>query len=203
MLLACIISALTMEAASTSETSMNSYHTTWHNHGEDSHLITDSHENLKCCQTWNLFFIIWQSFDLVKLRVSRKYSVFCVCSMMPRSSCAWVKRNGVLRAERRMGASVGTRLLTWLNPCRYRAAGRPSARDHLVVPLGDTGAGVGGGGRAAGIQPPKVSDKFRMTRTIFTKVHKKLHPTYWKRDGKFLSCSDFIEFTALITRLLF
>jgi hypothetical protein len=40
--------ALMMETASTSETSVNYYQTTWHNHPEDSHHLTCCHENLEC-----------------------------------------------------------------------------------------------------------------------------------------------------------
>jgi hypothetical protein len=36
-----------LEAASTSETSLNFYQTTWHNNPEDSHLQTRRRENLK------------------------------------------------------------------------------------------------------------------------------------------------------------
>jgi hypothetical protein len=39
--------ALMMEAASTSETSVNLYQTTWRNNPEGSHLHTRRHENLK------------------------------------------------------------------------------------------------------------------------------------------------------------
>jgi hypothetical protein len=39
--------ALMMEAASTSETSVNFYQTTWRNNPEDSHLHTRRLENLK------------------------------------------------------------------------------------------------------------------------------------------------------------
>jgi hypothetical protein len=39
--------ALMVEAASTSETSVNFYQTTWHNIPEDNHLHTRHHENLK------------------------------------------------------------------------------------------------------------------------------------------------------------
>jgi hypothetical protein len=39
--------ALMMEAASTSETSVNFYQATWCNNPEDSHLHTSRHENLK------------------------------------------------------------------------------------------------------------------------------------------------------------
>jgi hypothetical protein len=35
-----------MEAAGTSETSVNLYQTAWHNNPEDSHLYTHCHENL-------------------------------------------------------------------------------------------------------------------------------------------------------------
>jgi hypothetical protein len=38
--------ALMMEAASTSETSINFYHTAWRNNPEDSHLHTRRRENL-------------------------------------------------------------------------------------------------------------------------------------------------------------
>jgi hypothetical protein len=41
------IIALMMEAASTSETSINFYQTTWRNISEDSHLHTRRRENLK------------------------------------------------------------------------------------------------------------------------------------------------------------
>jgi hypothetical protein len=42
--LAASIITLMMDAASTCETSVNSYQTTWHNHPEDSHLHTSRHE---------------------------------------------------------------------------------------------------------------------------------------------------------------
>jgi hypothetical protein len=42
-----VIIALMMEAASTSETSVNFYQTTWRNNPEDSHLHTRRRENLK------------------------------------------------------------------------------------------------------------------------------------------------------------
>jgi hypothetical protein len=46
--LACsLLITLMMEAASTSETSVNFYQTTWHNNPEDSHLHIHCHENLK------------------------------------------------------------------------------------------------------------------------------------------------------------
>jgi hypothetical protein len=43
----CAIITLMMEAASTSEMSVNFYQTTWRNNLEDSHLYTCRHENLK------------------------------------------------------------------------------------------------------------------------------------------------------------
>jgi hypothetical protein len=39
--------ALMMEAASTSEMSVNFYQTAWRNNPEDSHLYTCCHENIK------------------------------------------------------------------------------------------------------------------------------------------------------------
>jgi hypothetical protein len=54
-----------MEAASTSETSANFYHTTKHNNQEDSHFHTRRHENLKSQRGLGLYFIpepsLWQS----------------------------------------------------------------------------------------------------------------------------------------------
>jgi hypothetical protein len=47
VLAAPIIVAVMMEAASTSETSVNFYQTTRGNNPEDSHLHTHHHENLK------------------------------------------------------------------------------------------------------------------------------------------------------------
>jgi hypothetical protein len=47
MLPAPIIRAMMMEAASTSETSVNFYQTTWRNNPEDSHLHTRRRENLR------------------------------------------------------------------------------------------------------------------------------------------------------------
>jgi hypothetical protein len=41
------LNALMMEAAVTSEMSVNVYQTTWHNNPEDSHFHTYCHENLK------------------------------------------------------------------------------------------------------------------------------------------------------------
>jgi hypothetical protein len=45
--LAASVIALMMETASTSETWVNVYQTTWHNNPEDSHLYTRRRENLK------------------------------------------------------------------------------------------------------------------------------------------------------------
>jgi hypothetical protein len=42
-----VIRAMMMEAASTSETLVNFYQTTWHYNPEDNHLHTRHHENLK------------------------------------------------------------------------------------------------------------------------------------------------------------
>jgi hypothetical protein len=47
--------ALIMEAVSTSETSVNFYHTTRHNNPEDSHLHTRRRENLKSYIILNLY----------------------------------------------------------------------------------------------------------------------------------------------------
>jgi hypothetical protein len=51
MLAASTIIALTMEAASTSETSVNFYQTTWRYNPEDSHLHTRRRENPKFHKT--------------------------------------------------------------------------------------------------------------------------------------------------------
>jgi hypothetical protein len=48
--LAASIIALMMEAASTSEMSVNVYQNTWHSNPEDSHIHTCCHENLKSYQ---------------------------------------------------------------------------------------------------------------------------------------------------------
>jgi hypothetical protein len=43
-----LLTTVILEAANTSETSVNFYHTTRRNIPEDSHLHTRCHENLKC-----------------------------------------------------------------------------------------------------------------------------------------------------------
>jgi hypothetical protein len=43
----CLLNALMMEAASTSETPVNFYQTAWRNNPEDSHFHTRRRENLK------------------------------------------------------------------------------------------------------------------------------------------------------------
>jgi hypothetical protein len=45
-----VLIALMMEAASTSEMSVNFYQATWHINPEDSHVRTHRHENLKSHQ---------------------------------------------------------------------------------------------------------------------------------------------------------
>jgi hypothetical protein len=52
--------ALMMEAASTSETSVNVYQTTWRNNPEDSHIYTSRHENLKSHRFQSYLTIIFQ-----------------------------------------------------------------------------------------------------------------------------------------------
>jgi hypothetical protein len=46
-LIACIIRAMMMEAVQTSETSVNSYQSTWRHNPEDGRLYPDRRENLK------------------------------------------------------------------------------------------------------------------------------------------------------------
>jgi hypothetical protein len=55
VLAASIIRAMMVEAANTSETSVNFYQTTWCNSPENSHLHTRRRENLKSHNIYNLF----------------------------------------------------------------------------------------------------------------------------------------------------
>jgi hypothetical protein len=74
--------ALMMEAASTSETSVNSYQTTWRNNPEDSHLHTRRRENLKFHVIYyQLFFVMALFFFTLRVAcvdgfISRPFSSY-------------------------------------------------------------------------------------------------------------------------------
>jgi hypothetical protein len=62
-----------MEAVSTSETSVNFYHSTRRNNPEDSHLHTRRRENLKCQMFQNLWDKIGQTWIQVFLKHGNMY----------------------------------------------------------------------------------------------------------------------------------